>query len=439
MRRTPAWPAAVAALALALTASDAARGQGADAALKDRVAQLVERLDAPKTEARDAAQAALIKLGPRILPLLPEPPKTASAEQKARLAKVREALAERQDAAKPGASLVTIRGQGIRLSEVLKQLQSQSGNPITDLRDEPANPALDLDIAGKPFFEALDQVAAKAGVTPVYLTGDGTIGLSAPQDSAGLPDQIGAEPFKPLVTYAGPFRVAFRRIVAGRDLQDGSASANAEFEVAWEPRLRPMFISLKSEGVAVVDDQGRPVNPDVTDESMSQALQQKNPFVAINVRLDPPERDAKRLARFKVKADVTAPAALRTFKFPSLAAKGVTKAQGDLRVTLEDTEVDELVWKVRLRVEVPGATGPAFESYNQGMFNNRIWLQRSDGSRFEQNGGINSTAAGNGRVGFEYIFVDAPGKPADYALVYEAPGKVLTIPLEFEFKDVPLP
>ena len=64
--------------------------------------------------------------------------------------------------------------------------------------------------------------------------------------------------------------------------------------------------------------------------------------VEINVRMDPPARAAKRLARFKVKADVTVPAALRTFKFPSLAAKNVTQSQGDLRVTLEATEVDEL-------------------------------------------------------------------------------------------------
>ena len=44
-----------------------------------------------------------------------------------------------------------------------------------------------------------------------------------------------------------------------------------------------------------------------------------------------------------------------------------------------------------------------------------------------------------GKLGFEYLFVDAPGKPADYQLVYETPSKVITIPLEFEFKDVNLP
>ena len=89
-------------------------------------------------------------------------------------------------------------------------------------------------------------------------------------------------------------------------------------------------------------------------------------------------------------------------------------------------------------LDYPGQ-GPAFESYRQGLFNNRLWLQRADGSRFEHNGGFSNTASDGGKLGFEYLFVDAPGKPADYQLVYETPSKVLTIPLEFEFKDVPLP
>ena len=83
--------------------------------------------------------------------------------------------------------------------------------------------------------------------------------------------------------------------------------------------------------------------------------------------------------------------------------------------------------------------GPAFESYRQGLFNNRLWLQRADGSRFEHNGGFSNTASDGGKLGFEYLFVDAPGKPADYQLVYETPSKVITVPLEFEFKDIPLP
>ena len=107
-------------------------------------------------------------------------------------------------------------------------------------------------------------------------------------------------------------------------------------------------------------------------------------------------------------------------------------------MTLQNVEIDEQVWKVNVELAYPDG-GPAFESYRQGLFNNRIWLQKADGSRFEHNGGFSNTSSDGGKLGFEYLFVDAPGKPADYQLVYETPSKVITIPLEFEFKDVPLP
>ncbi|MGD0040476.1 MAG: outer membrane beta-barrel protein, partial [Isosphaeraceae bacterium] len=54
-------------------------------------------------------------------------------------------------------------------------------------------------------------------------------------------------------------------------------------------------------------------------------------------------------------------------------------------------------------------------------------------------GGFEWMIAPHWSLKLEYLFVDAPGKPADYQLVYETPSKVVTIPLEFEFKNVPLP
>jgi hypothetical protein len=292
---------------------------------------------------------------------------------------------------------------------------------------EVTNPALDLEIVDRPFFEALDVIAKKAEVTPYFSTGDGTIGLMA-----------GAPPAAPLVQYSGPFRIALRQIASLRDFQSGTASANAQFEVAWEPRLRPMLLALDVDELKITDDRGQAVEPQVMNESTDVVLRPENPAAEINVNLAAPDRAAKALARMKVKAEVTVPAGIRLFRFPSLAARDVLQKQGDIRVQLESTEVDEQVWKVNVVLEYPGE-GPAFESYRQGLFNNRLWLQKADGSRFEHNGGFSNTGSDQGKLGFEYLFVDAPGKPADYQLVYETPSKVLTIPLEFEFKDVPLP
>jgi len=424
-----AWVAAVAV--------GPARGQGSDAALKDRVSQLVERLDAEKPEARDAAEAALIALGARALPILADAEKSGSADRRARLAKIRTALlAAQDDKANHGASLVTIKGTGIRLTEAIKRLQTETGNTITDLREQSGadvtNPAVDLDIDKRPFLEALDIVAEKAGVTLSFFTGDGSIGLMAGMPSGG-PTMA-----KPMVLYPGPFRVQFKQIVAVRDFLTGARTASAQFEVAWEPRLRPMLLAVKADQIAIVTDEDKPVAPAVTEQTDDVALSPGNPAAEMNLSLTAPDRSAKELKSIQVKAEVTIPAALKTFRFKSLEAKEAVLKEGDIAVTLESTTVEEQVWKVNIAVAYPGG-GPAFESYRQGLFNNRIWLQKADGSRFEHNGGLNNSGNDAGKISFEYLFVDVPGKLADYGLVYETPSKVIPIPLEFEFKKVPLP
>jgi hypothetical protein len=431
---------AVGLLVLA-SAAVPARGQGQITdALKDRVAQLIERLDAPKADARDAAEKALIELGPKILPLVPEAEKVKGAELKQRIGRVRTALIDARDAADIGPSRITIKAEGMRLTEVVRLLRKQSGNEITDLREqlgtEVTNPTLDLDIQDKPFFEALDLICRKAELTPNFFTGDGTIGLVA--GAPDLPNEIGGGPkFKTKVIYAGPFRILFKNIAISRDFAGDSSSAVAQFEIAWEPRLRPMLMALKTEDVAIKDDKDQAVEPSVSDESSSVVLRPENPVAEMNLNMIAPERAAQMLKSLKVKADITLPSSMKQFRFASMTKPGEQK-QGDISVKLESTDVEEQIWRVNVELDYPGQ-GAAFESYRQGLFNNRIWLQKADGSRFEHNGGQNQTAGDGGKLGFEYLFVDVPGKPADYSFVYETPSKVITIPLEFEYKDVPLP
>ncbi len=425
------------ALAALLACGGQAMGQSSDSALKDRVNQLVERLDAPKVEARQAAEKALVELGTKALPFLPETIKGGSKEANATLEKVRTAIRESADQTNLGASKVTIQGQGIRLSEALQKLQAQSSNQINDLREQfgadVTNPGLDLDLKDKSFFESLDDIATKAGLTLNFFTGDGSIGLMA-----GAP-QGGTMPMaKPRLQYQGPFRIKLKQVGVVEDFETGNRTANAQFELAWEPRLRPMLLAVKSEEIKIIDDRDKPVMPQVMQEGGDVVLRPENPVAEMNLNLTAPDRAAKSLKSVKVKGEVTVPAGLKTFKFPTLAANNVEQKVGEISVKLESTEVDEQVWKVNVSVAYKGG-GPAFESYRQGLFNNRIWLQKADGSRFEHNGGFNNTGSDEGKLSFEYLFVDAPGKPGDYQLVYETPSKVLTIPVDFEFKDIPLP
>jgi hypothetical protein len=423
-------------LAWAWSSAPPARAQATaqgevDAALRDRVLQLLQRLSDPKPEARDEAQARLIKLGPKILPLLPETPAEADKDRRERLDRIRAALMEVQQEENHGPTFVTIQSKGIRLSEALQQAQRQTGNPVSDLREslgaEATNPAFDLDLKKVPFLEAMDRIARAAEVSINAFSGDGSIGITA-----------GAPPKAPMIQYVGPFRIAFKQLMEQRDLQAGTSSGNAQIEVAWEPRLRPMLLTLKMDGLEIKDDKGKEIKPQTMMESNEVVLRPENPAAELNLNIEAPDRSATKLTSFHLKSEITLPAGMKTFRFPSLAQENVALKQGDVGATLQNVEIDEQVWKVNLELAY-GDTGPAFESYRQGLFNNRIWLQKADGSRFEHNGGFSNTSSDGGKLGFEYLFVDVPGKPADYQLVYETPSRVVTIPLEFTFKDVPLP
>ena len=200
-----------------------------------------------------------------------------------------------------------------------------------------------------------------------------------------------------------------------------------------------MLLALKAEDIKITDDHGKPVEPEIDDESNQVVLRPENPSAEINVKIKMPDRGTNSLAEVLVKAQVTVPAAQKTFKFPNLAKPNQKLTEGDIEVTLNSNEIDEQAWKTNITVNYKDDKGLAFESYRQGLFNNRIWLQRADGSKFELNGGFNNSASDGGTIVFEYLFVEAPGKPEDYQLVYETPSKVVTIPVEFRFKDVPLP
>ncbi|QDV33358.1 hypothetical protein [Tautonia plasticadhaerens] len=429
------WAIGLAALG---AMGDGAPAQEISAALRDRVAQLVDRLESEDGDERDQAEEALVKLGARILPLLPEADEDSGDDLRERLSRIRASLEGGASEKNLGASLVTIVGEGIRLSEVLQELQRQSGNRISDLRElygqDATNPALDLQLEEMPFLEALDRVAAQAGLTTAFFTGDETIGLLA---GGAMGEEMAEEGGEAPTVYTGPFRVTLNQVASQHDLATGTRSANAQMVLVWEPRLRPMLLTLDVSDVEIVDDRGEAVEPTVTEESGTVVLRPENPAAEMNLNMTAPDRSAQKLGRLKVRATVTVPAANQVFRL-DLAGADAKEERGPVSIAVGDVEVDGFVWKVDVGIEYEGGS-EAFESYRQGLFNNRIWLQRPDGSRFEHNGGFNQLGASDNAMAFEYLFVDAPGEPSDYQLVYETPGAVATIPLEFEFTDVPLP
>ncbi|HEV3024076.1 MAG TPA: hypothetical protein VGX76_16485, partial [Pirellulales bacterium] len=108
----------------------------AKAELAGQVARLVRQLDSAELSQRDEAERKLLELGPDALPLLPTIRPRTPAEVSLRVTRVQQKLLRAQAAAAMEPSLVTLKGDDLPLSDVLKQIAGQTGNTITDHRQE---------------------------------------------------------------------------------------------------------------------------------------------------------------------------------------------------------------------------------------------------------------------------------------------------------------
>lgn len=437
---------ALALIALLLISHSFALAQDA---LKDRVTQLLEKLDSADPAQSKSAEDALIKLGVKVLPLLPDPAeKPESKNRDSRLKKIRTAL-ESGPKTSLEASKVTINGDSIRLSDALKALQQQSGNTVVDLREqngqETGNPTLQLKLKDAPFFQALDEIARKASLSLNFYTAENAIGLlnSANTETARA-GEIGAgtsPPNSKFLLYKDAFRMSLNRIGATRDLSGGPHLANLQMELSWEPRLRPIMLKLRTDQLVGIDDKGRKILPSTSGETMELSIRPENPIVDLNLNLIAPERDASKIARLEVVADLTIPLAKQTLSIAKVSDQGKEVSSGVAKLRIMAFEIEAPVWKVTVEVKSPAVAGSEkLDSYRQVNQTPQVFLVKPDAARVALNGGFSSSqGAGPNLMVYEFLFVDIPGKPDDHGLMIEIPGDLKTIPLKWVFENIPLP
>ncbi len=418
-------------------------------ALKDRVIQLIEKLDASDNQQAKSAEDALIKLGTKILPHLPESSgKPESANRDIRLKRIRTTL-EAGPKTNPEASIVTIQGDSIRLSDALKSLQQQSGNTVVDLREqngqETGNPTLSLNLKSVGFFAALDEISRKAGLSLNFYTAENAIGLlNSTNADPARPGEFGSglsSPNAKFIQYKDAFRISLNRIGTTNDLATGAHLANLQMELAWEPRLRPLVLKLRTDQIIAVDDKGRKIPPSTAGESMELSIRPENPIVDLNLNLTAPGRDASKISRLVVAAELTLPMAKRTLTISELKDEGQEVTSGDASARLMAFEIEPPVWKVTVEVKSPAPAGSEkLDSYRQANLTPQVSLVKPDSARIPLNGGFSSSqGSAPNRTVYEFLFVDIPGKPEDHAMIIEIPGDLKTIPIQWIFENIPLP
>ncbi len=403
-----------------------------DAELRLQVRRLVRQLDAAQLAEREAAEQALLGLGPRVLELLPPPHNRMPAETRQRLARIVGQLQQALAQQTARASRITLRAEQ-PVSEVLAAIEKQSGNRLVDDRNRfgapPDDPVVKVAFENVPFWQALDEVLDQVDLT-VYPFGQ--------QDALHLvPRPPNAPQRTGRAAYCGPFRIEPVSVVARRDLRDPLGnSLQLTLEAAWEPRIRPIALKQRLADVTATDQRGRRL--EVLDPAaVLEAPTLNMPQLQLTIPLELPERDAAGIATLQGKLLAVLPGREQTFRFDNLldASKVEQRAAG-VSVVLERVLQNNQLWQVRIRVKFDEA-GDALESHRGWILENEAYLEDPEGKIFEYDAFETTQQTAEG-IGLAYGFVlDEP--PKTLRFVYKTPGAIISTALEYRLEDIPLP
>jgi hypothetical protein len=403
-------------------------------ALVDKVKKLVVQLDDDSQARRDAAEKALIEIGPDLLDILPPPGSKASIELKARLARVRTAVEKTYIESFTKPSVVTMKGT-LKLAEAIASLAKQSGNTIIDARERfnqaPDNRDVMLDVDKVTFFEALDKLLDAAGMT-VYGYSDKPGELLLMNSNEGDETRVSRS------SYAGLFRLEAKRLEATRELRNPAGSGlRITTDIAWEPRLRPIVLELPLTDLKAVDENGAEIKT-VGEGEQQYGIETTNSTLEIDLQLGLPPRGATKVASVKGTFTALVPGRVEKFEFSGLdKAKNVAVQRGTCLVTFEQLRKNDDVHEVRLRLKFDEAAN-ALESHRGWIGNNPAYIIDAKGTKIDSGGFSPSLVAENEAV-LSYIFDLSEIDIAKCRFIYETPAALFKVPVEFELKDLELP
>jgi hypothetical protein len=323
---------------------------------------------------------------------------------------------------------VTIQADKILLSQALKQLAEQTGIPVE--RSTKGDPELKLALKQVPFWLALDAIARQAKARPYLFQRNGRVAL------------VDGGPEQP-VSYSGIFRTSVRRVSSVRDFETDAHYCIVSLEVAWEPGFQPFRLETRPRELVVQDDQGRklPVPFESTKEPIDGRL-----ATVLDLRLPAPKRSAGKLGLVKGELAIVGPSQMLTFNLGPLdKAQGVQQKKEGVRIEVAKVTLEQSRWTVQVTLEHP-AGGPEFESWQSWLVNNEVYLTNErDKKRFPNNGSYRADKTAANRAVISYHFVDEPkkglvrGPASSWELVCVTPARIIEVPVEFEFRDLPLP
>jgi hypothetical protein len=324
------------------------------------------------------------------------------------------------------------------LQQALAELTAQTGNRVGDGRRQKANPTITLPAGPITFWPALDAIARASGIGYSTYVTEGSVALTD-------------TPYRAAPTaYSGIFRIALRRTNVSLDEETQAHHLHLAFDIAWEPRFRPFYVDLRQVTLTFAPDADKKQGHD-TVRTRSPVPVAGRAAVEIDTMAAAPKRSCPAIAALEGTLWAVGPSKMLAFHFGKVAiqkpgSKGPAAppaTQEGVTVTLASIRRQADALLVSIEIENPKG-GPAFDTHQSWLDNNRIVLANADGARkWTLTAPERDEMRGN-RAKLVYAFVESaeqrlPDSLDGWTLTYETPGRIVELTAPFMLKDLALP
>lgn len=392
------------------------------------VRKILRQLESDKAADRDAAEKRLIEVGPSIVAFLPEVNSSTSGEMKIRLERIRKELQTSKIETFFDASLVTLNGK-MPLSEALAALTKQTGNKVGFERTE-ATPTKEVEVKAdkQPFWEVLDDLMIQSHLRlNTYANNEGIVLM--PDDSV-LP---GPEPF-----FSGPFQVSAISTQTTKQFYGRTdGQLDISLQVAWEPRLKPIFIQLPTDTMKLSIAGSEELSTTNPGANLDIPVSSEGAAAQIDLQFPRPPRTVGKIDKLKGEFVMAVPSEKHKYLFEKFGnGKRQSEKFGEVTVTMESARRNGSAFEIRILAEFKESQG-ALDSFRGWILSNRAYLVDSKQNRLE-NASMNTYAISGDSVGVAFLFL-LTAEPDDYTLIYESPAMITRQNVKFELTDIDLP
>lgn len=407
-----------------------------DATFAKAANRLIRQLDAPELSKRDLAETELVRLGARVLPLLPKPGDVTSANAQQALTRIRAKLEIATARSAAESTKVELTGKHT-LKHILGVLEKQTGNKFDHLDQIPPevlDKKHDVTWRAMPFWTALDDICDMARLTVYpYDQGPGLV-------IRAKPDLL--LPRSDLAGYVGPLRFECTNLTLERDPRVvGNPQLKLGLEIAWEPRLKPISVELPLDKVSAIDDQNRRLESARKDGLATALVSGGTKATELTVMLEAPPRTASILDLVKGTVRMLVPGRLEKFEFENLAEtlkpeQRWEKKIAQATVTIERIQRTNDLWEVQMKLSYDQAHD-AFDSHLAGwILQYQPQLIDAEG-KAQDHAGYDTALRNDKEYGITYYY-DIP-TITGAKFQYTCPVVLQRIELEYELKNLRLP